>query len=142
MIFATDVTVTDVSVTHPTSRSFVARAAEQPGYAAEERDRVQRRKYEGALGSYRFVPLSHETYGRLGAPAYSFLQELADVAAASGATSKREYLSNALRDLSVALCKGLARQARLYAPLRRRATGKTLRPGLVVPTAALDVDIV
>ena len=141
VFFATDAVVTDVSITHPTSRSFVARAAAQPGYAAAERDRVKRTKYQGALGSYRFVPLVHETYGRLGAPAYSFLQELADVAAASGSTSKREFLGNALRDLSVALCKGLARQARLYAPLRRRATGKALRPGLAVPTAALDVDI-
>ena len=46
----------------------------------------------------RFVPLSHETYGRAGPPAFALLHELAEVAASTGAVSKNIFMENAMRD--------------------------------------------
>ena len=87
------------------------------------------------------VPLSHETFGRLGAPAYSFLVELAAHAAAHGSVSKQEFIRNSLRDLSVTLCRGVTKQVRASAPLRLRVAGRALMQGMTVPSADLTADL-
>ena len=67
--------------------------------SAEAKDALKRDKY-GRTGTCacRFVPLSHETYGRAGPPAFALLHELAEVAASTGAVSKNIFMENAMRD--------------------------------------------
>ena len=81
------------------------------------------------------VPLSHESYGRLGQPASQLLNELAILASSSGAVGKAQFVESALRELSVTLCRGNHRIVAAYAALNARMTGRALIPGLPVPTA-------
>ena len=60
-------------------------------------------------GACRFIPLSHEKFGRAGPGAFALLNESAEFAASSGVVSKRIFLENAMRDLSTTLCRGIAR---------------------------------
>ena len=67
--------------------------------SAEAKDALKRDKYgRTGTGACRFVPLSHETYGRAGPPAFALLHELAEVAASTGAVSKNIFMENAMRD--------------------------------------------
>ena len=51
------------------------------GAAAKDRDDQKYRKYNRAGSAvYRMVPLSHESYGRLGQPAFQSLNKLAILA--------------------------------------------------------------
>eukprot|EP00892_Ulva_mutabilis_P011423 jgi/Ulvmu1/8653/UM046_0058.1 len=127
----------DVKVMHPLARSHVRGASREAGATAEKGARQKRDKYGAITGAAQFIPLVHETYGRVGRDAYRFLQTVAEVAAGHGAVSKRTFLLNAMRDLSTTLCRALARQARAAAPLRARLVGRALLPGLPVPTDGL-----
>ena len=81
------------------------------GVSAEAKDALKRDKYgRTGTGACRFVPLSHETYGRAGPPAFALLHELAEFAASTGAVPKKIFMKNAMRDLSTTLCRGIARQ--------------------------------
>jgi hypothetical protein len=62
------------------------------------------------FSSTPFVPLSVESFGRLGAPAVSLLGSLADVAVQAGGPglSLQAFILGALREASVALCRGSA----------------------------------
>ena len=54
------------------------------------KDSLKRDKYSRAgAGACRFVPLSHETFGRAGPAAFALLNEIAEFAAGSGAVCKR-----------------------------------------------------
>jgi hypothetical protein len=135
----TEIVVADVSVTHRCAKSYVHRAAATPGTPAAARDDEKRRKYARAgTSSYRLVPLTRETYGRMGRPAYEFLVSMADQAASDGTVSKGAFIVNALQELSVSLCSGIARQVRAAGPLRRRLAGRAMLPGLARPTADLS----
>ena len=110
-------------------------AAREAGTSARLRDQQKRDKYgRSGTGACRFVPLSHETFGRAGQPAFALLNEIAEFAADMGAVSKRVFLRNAMRDLSTTLCRGVTRQVLAAAPLRRRLMGEAVLPGLPVPT--------
>ena len=127
-------------VTHPLASSAVAAAAWETGVSAEAKDTLKRDKYGRTLagtGACRFVPLSHETYGRAGPPAFALLNELAEFAASTGAVSKKIFMENAMRDLSTTLCRGIARQVLASAPLRARLHGRPVLPGRPVPTDGL-----
>ena len=108
------------------------------GVSAEAKDALKRDKYgRTGTGACRFVPLSHETYGRAGPPAFALLHELAEFAASTGAVSKKIFMENAMRDLSTTLCRGIARQVLASAPLRARLDGRPVLPGRPVPTDGL-----
>lgn len=129
-------TITDVSVIHPGADTYVRRAAGEAGAAAEIRDKQKYEKYNRAGSAvYRVVPLSHESYGRMGQPASRLLNELANIASGSGAVAKGAFVESALQELSVALCRGNHRIVSAYAALNTRITGSALIPGLPVPTA-------
>jgi hypothetical protein len=81
------------------------------------------------------VPLSHESYGRLGQPASKLLNELANLASSTGAVEKPRFVESALQELSISLCRGNHRIVSAYAALNTRITGSALIPGLPVPTA-------
>jgi hypothetical protein len=57
-----------------------------------------------------FVPMSIESFGRLGAPALALLGDLADqaVQACGPGLSRAAFISGALRELSIAFCRGNA----------------------------------
>jgi hypothetical protein len=71
----------------------------------------------------------------MGLPAHRLLNELANVASSTGAVEKTRFVESALRELSVALCRGNHRIVSAYAALNARITGSALIPGLPVPTA-------
>jgi hypothetical protein len=109
-------TIADVSVIHPGGDTYVHAAATTAGSAAKTRD-AQKYAHDSAAGSnvYQFVPLSHESYGRLGQPAHRFLNELANIASSTGAADKGGFVESALRELSIGLCRSNHRILSAYA---------------------------
>jgi hypothetical protein len=128
-------TVADVSVTHPGADTYVRAAATTAGSAAKARDAQKFAHYRRAGSAvYRMVPLTQESYGRMGQPASKFLNELAELASSTGAVEKSRFVESALQELSIALCRGTHRVVAAYAALNTRITGSALIPGLPVPT--------
>jgi hypothetical protein len=84
-----------------------------------------------------FVPMSVESFGRLGAPALTLLGDLADQAVQAGGPglSRAAFISGALRELSVALCRGNASLCRSGAYVATRAAGRAPIRGLAQPSA-------
>ena len=139
------VTALDISVTHPAcagtcDASFRAlrRAAGEDGHAAQARDEAKRRKYADNNFREQFVPLSHETYGRLGKPAMALLSDLGDIVAGAGRSSKSAFMNRALAELSVALQKGNEEVFRMYRFNFAKVSGHDFVPGDVVPSALMD----
>ena len=89
-------------------------------------------------GARRFVPLSHETYGRAGPEAFALLNEIAEYAARIGSVSKKLFMENAMWDVSTTLCRGVARQVTASMPLQARMDGRAVLPELPVPTDGFD----
>jgi hypothetical protein len=84
-----------------------------------------------------FVPMSVESFGRLGAPALTLLRDLANQAVQAGGPgfSWAAFISGALRELSVALCRGNASLCRSRAYVVTLAAGRTPMRGLARPLA-------
>ena len=100
-------TVANVSVVHPAADTYVRAAAAAAGSAAKLRDDQKYAKYSRSGSAvYTLVPLSHESYSRLGQPASRFLNELANLASSTGAVDKSSLIDSALQELSVSLCRG------------------------------------
>ena len=132
----TALTVGDVSIIHPAARTYARAAAQTAGSAAAVRDHQKRTKYDrGDAGGYAFVPLSIETYGRLGEPAMKLLNTLADTAAAGGVVVKGDFVRSALRELSTGLCKGNGIVYRAGLKILARASGRAFLSGADAPTA-------
>jgi hypothetical protein len=90
MVMPDTVVVADVSVVHPAAPTYAAGAAAKNGAAVAAQDRTNRAHYmrAGDGDAYDLVPLSVESFGRLGKPAMCLLNALADVAASSGGVCK------------------------------------------------------
>jgi hypothetical protein len=132
----------DVSVAHPGAQAHALAAAAQDGATARAVERRKRAHYQ-RLGSanYHLVPLVHESYGRMGEAATELLSRLGASAEDTGSCSKRAFIESALRELSVALCRGNSRIVRAYTAVVARVAGKALLPGLPVASAdAADTD--
>ena len=128
-------TVCDVSVVHPAAASYAAQAR-VPGGAAAARDRLKITKYQTTdPNGYAFVPLSHETYGRLGKPAMQLLNTLAIAASANGTVHKEGFVTNALRQLSVTMCRANGIMFRRSLETLARVTGTNFAGGLLIPTS-------
>jgi hypothetical protein len=84
-----------------------------------------------------FVPMSVESFWRLGAPALTLLGDLADQAVQAGGPglSRAAFILGALRELSVALCRGNASLCRSGAYVATRAAGGAPMRGLARPSA-------
>ena len=63
------------------------------------------------------------------------LNTLAEVANANGRVVKTGFVGNALRELSISLCRGNALMYRRGLGVLARVTGNCFRAGLTVPTA-------
>jgi hypothetical protein len=128
-------TVADVSVIHPTAPTNV-RGARVAGGAAAAREATKRARYETAdPNGYAFVPLVVETYGRMGKAAMEMLNTLATAASSSGAVQKSSFVTNALRQLSVALCRGNGVMYRRSLAVLATASGCAFRPGADIITS-------
>jgi hypothetical protein len=77
------------------------------------------------------MPMSVESFGRLGAPALTLLGDMAAQAVQAGGLglSQAAFISWALRELSVALCRGNASLCRSGAYVTTRAAGRSSRRG-------------
>ena len=81
------------SVIHPAASSYV-QAARTVGGAAAVRDAAKRLRYESiGPNGYTFVPISVETFGRLGKPAMELINKLAATVAAGGAVEKSAFMA-------------------------------------------------
>jgi hypothetical protein len=135
LVLPSGLTVADVSVIHPAAATYV-QAAQAAGGAAALREQAKRARYETAdPNGYAFVPLAVETYGRLGKAAMELLNTLASAATAQGNLAKPSFVQNALRQLSIALCRGNGVMYRRGLAVLARAGGNSYMPGLVVPTS-------
>ena len=85
-----------------------------------------------------FVPLSTDTFGTLGKPAMALLNKLAECASASGVVFKDCFVHNALRELSVGMCRGncVLYKRSLYA--LDRVSDTAFRAGAAIPTSEID----
>jgi hypothetical protein len=83
------------------------------------------------------VPLSVESFGRLGAPALSLLRTLADHAVQAGGSgfSRDAFNSGALRELGVAMCRGNASLCRSSLYVLTRVSGQAPLRGLSCASA-------
>jgi hypothetical protein len=137
LVLPSGLTVADVSVVHPAAPSYVT-AAQTAGGAAAVREQAKRARYETAdPNGYKFVPLAVETYGRMGKAGMELLNTLGTLAAANsnGNVRKPTFVINALRQLSIALCRGNAIMYRRGLSVLARAGGNSYMPGLTVPTS-------
>ena len=66
-----------------------------------------------------------------------YAAKIAEYTAGIGSVSKKLFMENAMRDLSITLCRGVARQAIASMQLQARMDGKAVLPGLRVPTHVL-----
>jgi hypothetical protein len=107
MVMPDTMVVADVSVVHPAAPTYAAGAAAKNGAAVAAQDRTKCAHYmqAGDGDAYDLVPLSVESFGRLGKPAMCLLNALADVAASSGGVWKSAFVTSAFRRLSVPLCR-------------------------------------
>jgi hypothetical protein len=117
--------VGDVSVIHPAAASFAGSAACTPGFAAAARDTSKQRVYRQVSSVLLFALMSVESFGRLGAPVLTLLGDLPDQAVQAGGPglSQAAFISGALRELSVALCRGNASLCRSGTYVAKQASG-------------------
>jgi hypothetical protein len=131
---------TFVSVIHPAAAPFDGGvdSPRTPRFAAAARDASRQRASRQVSSALPFVPMSVESFGHLGAPALALLEDLADHAVQAGGPglSRAAFISGALRELSVALCQGIASPCRSGAYVATRAAGRTQMRGLAWPSAA------
>jgi hypothetical protein len=106
-VFPRRLVVGDVSVIHLAAASFAGGAVRTPGFAAAAQDTSKQRAYRQVSSALPFVPMSIESFGRLGAPALMLLGEL--VQAGGPGLSRAAFILGALRELGVAVCWGSAR---------------------------------
>jgi hypothetical protein len=128
------VVIADVSIVHPTAPSFVATTT---GAAARSGDAFKRAHYARRRlgGGYELVPVSVESFGRLGVPAYALLGHVADMAADCGGVSKAAFMESALQETGVMLAKGNGRLLRAHLSRVAQASGRAYLPGLPVPVS-------
>jgi hypothetical protein len=117
--------------------SYARGAVRTTGVAAAARDASKWRAYLQVSSALPFVPMSVESFGRLGAPAVTkLLGDLADQAVQAGGPglSRAAFTSGVLRELSVALCRGNASLCRSGAYVATRAAGRIPMRSLAQPT--------
>jgi hypothetical protein len=111
--------------------------ARLPGWAAVHRDAAKERAYRCVSSGLPFVPLSVESFGRLGSPALSLPRSLADHAVQAGGPglSRVAFISGALWELGVAPCRGNASLGRSGLYSLTRVSGRAPLRGLSCPSA-------
>jgi hypothetical protein len=80
---------------------MAAAVATTAGASARSQGASKRARYarRGLWGGYKLVPVSVESFERLGAPAYALLRRVADVAAGGDGVSKAAFIESALQEM-------------------------------------------
>ena len=131
MVLPSGMTFVDISVIHPADFSDV-----QAALIVE--DAAKRVRYESIdLNGYTFVPISVETFRRLGKPAMELINKLAAMAAARGAVEKGAFMAGALRELSVGLFRGNGVLYRRSLGVLARVSGNAFMAAMIVPTSLI-----
>jgi hypothetical protein len=82
---------------HPLFINILPQAAKTAGAAASARDQQMRRAFARVEpNGYDFVPLSVESFGRLGQPAMKILHNVGDEAAGPGGAMRASIVAEAL----------------------------------------------
>ena len=100
--------VGDVTVVHPGAITYCRVAATTDGGAAAVRDADKSSQYRRyGAGCYRFIPLTVETFGRLGKPFMDLVTDVASRATqhGNGTFTREQFVTGVLRELSVCLCR-------------------------------------
>jgi hypothetical protein len=138
-VFPWRLVVGEVSVIYAASGSCACAAARLPGWAAAHKDAAKEQAYLRTSSGLAFVPLAVKSFGRLGVPTLSLLPSLADHAVQAGGPglTRGAFISGALRELGVAMCRGSASlgQSSLYA--LTQVSGRAPLRGLSCPSAAV-----
>ena len=83
----------DVCVTQPLADSHVSGAAKADGPSTTKSEAHTREKYGRCCArAFPFVPIAHETYGRVGPAAFAFFINIAAAATSSSAVLLRVFL--------------------------------------------------
>jgi hypothetical protein len=130
--------VGDVSVIHPGASTYCAVAAKTDGSTATRRDADKTALYRGyGAGCYRFVPLTVDTFGRLGKPLMKFITYVSDQATQPGNSTfiREQFVTGVLRELSVCLCHRNASLEWAVAGCFVWVSGGSYSPGLDQPMA-------
>ena len=98
----------DVTVTHPNQKEGRQRAMREDGAAAERAEQRKRTRYGVGINGVQCAPFGSETWGRMGASAYTILERLADQHAHHCCASKPRTLRRWLAELGVALNRAQA----------------------------------
>ena len=125
----------DVVVTHQARQDCLGQACRRTGLATQraEENKVRAFSRFGDAGQYEFVPFALESYGRLGAPAQTFLKRLGDITAGSGNISKSAFVRSAYKDVSCALQRGIGLMYARSTLNIARASGRQFMPGCAAP---------
>jgi hypothetical protein len=100
-----------VSIIHPRAATYCAAAAQTDGSAAARRDVEKTSQYQRyGAGCYHFVPLTVETYGRLGEPLMKLITDVGASAAqqGDGTFTRYQFITGVLLELLVCLCRSNA----------------------------------
>jgi hypothetical protein len=113
-----------VAIVHQTGECIPGRRLYSPGFASAARDASKRRAYWQGSFALPFVPMPVKSFRRLGAPALTLVGDLADQAVQVGGHGlfRAAFIAGALRELSVALCRGNASLCRSSACVATRAS--------------------
>jgi hypothetical protein len=133
--------VGDVSIVHPGAARYRRAANATPGAAAAQRDTEKQALYrQDEWGTYRCMPLSVETFGRLGTPMMRLLSDIGNLAVSSCESpfTKEQSVSGVLRELSASLCKINACLKHGVSGFFVRASGVCIRHGRSRPTAKVS----
>jgi hypothetical protein len=128
----------DVFVIHPGASTYCAVASKTDGGTAARRDAAKTSLYRGyGAGCYHFVPLTVETFGRLGKPLMKLITDVSDQAIqhGNGTFTREKFATGVLRELSVCLCRRNASLERTVAGCFVRVSGGSYSPGLDQPMA-------
>ena len=123
--------LTLVPVIHPAAQAYVRAAAEATGAVAARRDKEKMDKHRASAegGADGLVPLSVETYGRMGGQAMQLLRDLAELASEGGAVDEQRRVQRALRKLSVGLMRGNEWKVKAGLGVGARRAGRVLQAG-------------
>jgi hypothetical protein len=136
-VFPRRLVVGDVSVIQPAAASFARGAARTPRFAAAAQGASNRRTYRQVCSASLFVPMLVEFFGRLRALALTLLGHFDDqtVQAGGPGLSRAAFMSESLRELGAALCRGNASLGRSGLYALTQASGRALFRGLPYPLA-------
>ena len=137
-------TTLDVSVAHPacagtcsSSLSALRRAAMCAGSAARTREKDKDKQYRDRGFKDEFIPLAHESYGRLGPEATEVLNALGEMVAQGGRSTKAAFIRSAHQELAVALQRGNYEIFRMHCFNCAKLAGRHFVAGDAVPSALL-----